>query len=118
MKMPEWTGKAVWGGIVGAVAITVLGFTWGGWTTGGSAAAMAKSESQKAVVAALTPICVAQAQIDPEREVKMAALNEASSYKQRDVLSDFGWATMPGHDKPERLVTAACAAELIKTMGG
>lgn len=116
MKMPEWTSKAVWGVVGGAVATIAIGFMWGGWMTGGDAEAMAKAESQKAVVAALTPICLQQAASDPELEVKMAALGEESSFKQRGILEDSGWATMPGSEQPNRQVAAACLAELVKSL--
>ncbi|OGG41763.1 hypothetical protein A2837_00930 [Candidatus Kaiserbacteria bacterium RIFCSPHIGHO2_01_FULL_46_22] len=115
--LPDWTGKAVAGAAVGAVAAMIVGFAWGGWMTSGSAATMAKAESQKAVVAALTPICVKQAEVDPERTVKLAALGALSSYQRSDELVKTGWATMPGHDKPaDRAVISACLNELAKSL--
>jgi hypothetical protein len=46
------------GAVVGATALAVAGFMWGGWVTGGSAEATALKRSQSAVVAVLTPICI------------------------------------------------------------
>ena len=43
---------------VGAVASVVIGFSWGGWMTGGSANKLAAARADTAVVAALTPVCV------------------------------------------------------------
>ena len=43
MTFPEWTKPGVYGAFVGAVAVSIFGFTWGGWTTAGSADEMAQS---------------------------------------------------------------------------
>ena len=43
---------------IGAVASMVIGFSWGGWVTGGTANKLAVERADTAVVAALTPICV------------------------------------------------------------
>ncbi len=44
---------ACWGAVGGAIAVAIIGFTWGGWVTGGHAKTLADS----AVTAALVPIC-------------------------------------------------------------
>jgi hypothetical protein len=78
MKFPEYTKPAVWGGIVGAVAMVTVGF-WGmGWTTAGSAQRLAKQASEEAVLVALVPFCVANAKLDIAALTKFQA--EASSY--------------------------------------
>ena len=43
---------------IGAVASMVIGFSWGGWVTGGTADKIADERANAAVLAALTPICV------------------------------------------------------------
>src|SRR5881227_3655757 len=40
---------------IGAVASMVIGFSWGGWVTGGTANKLAAERADTAVVAALTP---------------------------------------------------------------
>ena len=57
MKMPVELKPALWGAVGGAVALALIGFTWGGWVTGAKARGMAKTNSEAAVVAALAPIC-------------------------------------------------------------
>ena len=44
---------ACWGAAGGAIALAIIGFTWGGWVTGGHA----KTLADAAVTAALVPIC-------------------------------------------------------------
>lgn len=114
--VPEWFKPAVWGGIVGAAAITIVGFSAGWVVTGGSARAMAEQQGDKAVIAALTPICVAQfkGQAPELRTTKLAALRGESSWQRGDFVEKEGWATMPGAKQPDDEVADACAEELLK----
>lgn len=43
MTFPEWTKPSIYGGLCGAMAVFVLGFTWGGWITRGNAQEMAEN---------------------------------------------------------------------------
>jgi hypothetical protein len=99
---------------IGAVVLTLfLGFTRGGWTTGGSASQMAEESAQNAVIARLAPICVAQFNADGQAAVKLAELKAISSSRNRTAyVTDQGWATMPGETAPDRQVAAACASQL------
>ena len=112
MQKPEWLKSGVWGAVVGAVALTVVGFSFGGWVTSAKAERMASERAKSEVVAALVPICVVQAQQDPQSEQRMASLRDAASYKRRDVVIDAGWATMPGQTAPDRAVASACLDRL------
>ena len=47
-------------GAGGALAVAIVGFSWGGWVTAGTAEARVKTGSQTAVIAALAPICASQ----------------------------------------------------------
>jgi hypothetical protein len=92
--------------------MTITGFTWGGWVTGGKAEVMASDRVNTAVVAALAPICVAQARTDPESAATIAKLKEASTYQRGPIVMDAGWATMPGSTEPGRAVANACLTAL------
>jgi hypothetical protein len=99
---------------IGAIVLTLfLGFSRGGWTTGGSAEEMAEKSAQSAVVARLAPICVAQFNADGQGAVKLAELKAISSSRNRTAyVTDQGWATMPGETAADRQVAAACASQL------
>lgn len=116
IKTPEWTKPAAWGGVVGAVAVAVIGFGTGWVVTSGSAQEMANQQEEKAVIAALTPICVAQfrAQAADMRTTQLAALKGESSWQRGDYVEKQGWATMPGSKEPNGEVADACATELMK----
>lgn len=108
MNTPEWTKPGIYGALIGAVAISIVGFTWGGWTTDGNAQKMAKSFADEEVTLAMVPVCLNNAETDPLRVSKLATINEASGYSQRTALMDTGWATLPGTEKPNRDLAEAC----------
>lgn len=101
---------------IGAVGLAILALSTGWAVTGNTALTMAEERERTAVIAALTPICVAQfrAQGDDVQSVKLAALAKESGWKQDDFVVDQGWATMPGSGTPATDIAEACAAELLK----
>ena len=105
----------IWGAAVGAIALAIIGFNWGGWMTGSTAERLASGRADAAVVSALTPICVAQFQKAADAPAKLAALKEIKSWEQGDYVGKSGWATMPGStSEPNREVATACAEALNK----
>ncbi len=108
MNTPEWLKPGIYGAVVGAVFVGVVGFSWGGWVTGGGANKMANSMAHDNVIAALLPVCLDMSRTDTDRVAKLATIREASSYKQRDAVMDAGWATMPGSEAPDRDLAQAC----------
>ena len=114
MKFPEWLKPAIYGAVAGAVAISIVGFSWGGWVTGSSAREMAADQARLEVVAALVPVCVEQSSQDPNVMATLASLKNESSYKRGEMLMKTGWATMPGSTDPDRSVAKACMAKLAE----
>ncbi|CUH65447.1 hypothetical protein TG4357_01868 [Thalassovita gelatinovora] len=108
MTFPEWTKPGVYGALVGAVAVSILGFTWGGWTTSGDAQEMADSFAAEQVILAMVPVCLELSEADAERTAKLAILQEASSFQRRNAMMETGWATLPGTDAPSRDLANAC----------
>ena len=115
-QMPIWIKPVLWGAVAGSVATMIIGFGWGGWTTSGTTARLAKVQADTAVTAALVPLCIAKSKADGGSLKKMGELRAlSSSYDQRDFVTKTGWATAPGSDDPNREVAEACAAALLKT---
>jgi hypothetical protein len=114
MNTPEWLKPAIYGGVCGAAALAIVGFSWGGWVTGGGAQAMANEQSRMEVVAALVPICVQQSAQDPRLTETLAQLEAANRYQRSDLLMKAGWATMPGSEDPNRAVASACMEKLAE----
>ena len=116
LTIPEWVKPAVWGGIIGAAALAIVGFSAGWIVTSGTAQKMAAQQEEKAVLAALTPICVAQfkSQAAEIRTTQLAALQKEDSWERGDYVEKQGWATMPGSKKANDEVAEACSSELMK----
>ena len=112
MNTPESLKPALYGAVVGAIALAIAGFSWAGWVTGGAAEKMASEQARLEVVAALVPICIEKSSQDPQVIETLAQLKEASSYKRSDMLMKAGWATMPGSSDPNRQVASACMETL------
>ena len=95
----EMMKPVLMGAVGGAVALAIVGFSWGGWVTGGTAEAMAKKQAKSATVAALAPICAAKFQADTGFDTKLSELNETRAYQRSAFIEKGGWATMPGNEK-------------------
>jgi len=114
--MPQWIKPGTWSAIAGSVLTVILGFSYGGWTTGDTAARLAQQQADTAVTAALVPVCIAQSKADRTAAKKMSELRAlTSSYQQRDFVITTGWATVPGDEGADSNVAGACAAALLKT---
>lgn len=96
----------------GAIAIAILGFTWGGWMTNGSATTMSKDAAQTAVATALTPYCVQKSVSDPKSAAILAEFEEANAYQRRVIIEKSGWATPLGTEKTDRALAEACREAL------
>jgi hypothetical protein len=116
VQIPGWTKPTLWGAAAGALLVTVVGFTTGWVVTSGTAKATAERQAEKAVISALTPICVAQFKSEPQAEqtTHLAALQKESSWLRGDYVEKQGWATMPGGTKPNDSVAEICASQLLK----
>jgi hypothetical protein len=110
----DWIKPGVWGFVGGSVVTMILGFGWGGWTTGGGADRLAMERSNAAVTAALVPVCLEKSKADPAIAKKVGALKALSTlYEQRDAVAKDGWASIGGGEA-NREVAEACATELLK----
>jgi alpha/beta superfamily hydrolase len=101
--------------MIAVIVLTmIVGFSWGGWVTGGTAQKMSTTAAQAAVVTRLAPICAAQFNLDPQKDTKLAELQGMSSYQRSAFVKAQGWATMPGEAAPDNKVADACAKLLVE----
>jgi hypothetical protein len=110
-----WLKPAVWGVIVGAVAMVIVGFSWMGWVLGSTAERMAMERTNSAIIVALTPSCVASFMQQPNAATKLAEFRKIDSWKQRQFVEEGGWATPTGDQAPHSGLANACAEELAKS---
>ncbi len=112
MQFPSWIKPAVIVAGVGANALTIVGFSWGGWVTRGTAESLASSRAATAVVAALTPYCLDRARNDPQSVDVLAQLEAATTYSRRGIIEAAGWATPLGSEEPNTALAQACQLAL------
>lgn len=116
VRLPEWVQPGFWGAFGGMIVVALVAFSTGWVVTSESAQRTAKSQSDKAVIAALAPICVAQFKSEPQAEqtTHLAALEKEASWDRGDYVEKHGWATMPGSKAANDAVAEACTSELLK----
>ena len=104
---PDWSVAGV------AIAMAIVGFTWGGWVTGGTAEAAASQRASSAVVVALAPICVEKFQRATDVPTNLAALKKTDSWSQGEFVEKGGWATIAGTNPPAQVTAVAKACALL-----
>jgi len=114
LKLPQNTKPFVWGAVSGAVVLAVVGFSWGGWVTGGSANKQASAASRDAVVAVLAPLCVERFRAQGDAAIKLGELTKANSWERSTMIERAGFATLNGSKSADPDVARACAEILAK----
>ncbi|GLQ56024.1 hypothetical protein [Devosia nitrariae] len=96
-----------------AIATMVVGFTWGGWVTGGSAQARADEAAEQAVAQLAADICVNRYLASPDARANLTALKEESAYSRDGILEDGGWVTFADRE-PIDGAADLCADQLAE----
>ena len=113
MNIPVEMKPALWGMAGGAIAAAIVGFTWGGWVTGGKAESEATQRAHAAVVGALAPVCVERFQRASDASANLTALKKSDSWSQGDFIEKGGWATIPGSKATDQVAAVAKACALL-----
>ena len=92
MKAHPSLKPGIWGAVIGAAAITVIGFSSFGWTLGSTAERMARERAQTAVVEVLAPICVEKFQHQADASAKLIEFQKVSTWDRRSIIEKGGWA--------------------------
>ena len=116
MKAHPSLKPGIWGAVIGAAAMSVLGFSYFGWMLGSTAERMAQERAQTAVVAVLAPICVEKFQHQTDASAKLVEFQKVASWDRRSIIEKGGWATMPGSNGPNSAVVTACAEQLARPL--
>jgi pimeloyl-ACP methyl ester carboxylesterase len=110
----------------GSVILTiVVGFSWGGWVTGGTAREMAEQSGAQARQEVAAVVCVDRFMAAPDMRAQLTALQGLDrSYQRGKFVEDGGWAIMPVgssgssmmpvSSSDQRKAAALCAEELAK----
>jgi hypothetical protein len=105
------------------VAAIIIGFSWGGWVTGGSARELADDSAAQARQELAAVVCVDRFMAAADAGDQLTALKEiTSSRAQGKFVEDGGWAIIVPASSPtdytaradQREAAGLCAAELAK----
>jgi hypothetical protein len=112
MQLPSGIKPGLWGAVAGAAAMSIVGFSYLGWTTATKARELARDTANAAVVEALVPFCVVKAEADPNGTTLTKFQAEQSSYSRTDIVMKAGWATVGGETTGSNALARACADKL------
>ena len=101
--------RLIQGAIAGSVLTMAIGFGFSGWQMRSNVERRAELAVNKAVVAVLTPICVANFRQAADVKATTVALNATDSWHRDSFVEKGGWATFPGSKEPANGVAEACA---------
>ncbi len=95
------------------VAGTVLvGFTWGGWTTGGTARSMAQEAALGARNELAAAVCVDRFKAATDAPAQLVALKALGGWDRGSFVEKGGWAAMPDKVDASQGAARLCADKL------
>ena len=108
VKPSLWTGV---GGVVVGMVLLSYGF---GFMSPTTAEKMATTSSEKAVIAAMAPVCADKFGALPDVVARTAIIvaDKDNSYKMREAFPE-ALITLPGKNYPNSDLTAACAGLIL-----
>ena len=113
LKDYQPTKTTLFWSVAGAAVLTMfLGFTWGGWVTGGTATQMAEDAAEQSRAELAAAVCVERFVNADDAVAQLAALKETSRWKQKSFVEDGKWTTMTGMEKPVKGAADLCAVQL------
>ncbi|WP_080919506.1 hypothetical protein [Manganibacter manganicus] len=105
-------GVWFWSCVASCVLTMIVGFSWGGWVTGGSATEQADLAAKQASAQLAANICVHRFLSAPNAASSLAELKKTDSWKRDSFVSDGGWVTFAKMEKPVAGAADLCAEEL------
>ena len=114
MQVPSWTKPSLYGAVVGGILVAIVGFSWGGWVTGGAARQSAETAAATSRTDLAAAVCVRNFLAESDARDKLAELQAVTgATQQRTYVETGGWAVMPDSDVATRQVSTLCARMLM-----
>jgi len=92
----------------------LLGFTWGGWVTSGTATRMQAEAATRARTELAAAVCVHRFLSAKDAAAQLSSLKTAAAWKRSKFIEDGGWSAFPGAGKPVEDVAVTCAQRLLE----
>ena len=99
-----------WSCVGVSILTMVIGFTWGGWITSGTAQEMTQ-EARRNLAATF---CVNRFMADSDAAAQHVSFMEISDWQRDEFIQKGGWAKMPALERPLAGVADLCADKLAK----
>ena len=98
----------------GCIAATmILGFTWGGWVTGGTAEEMVEEAAEQARAEVAAAVCVEKFMEAGDARPQLASLKEIGrSWDREDFIEEGGWAMVGDQEYDD--AAELCAEKLME----
>jgi hypothetical protein len=106
-------GTLGWACVASVVGTMVVGFTWGGWTTGGNASDMASTAADASRSELVAALCVDRFEAAADADTQLQALRDTQGWNRREFMHKGGWTTVPGKARPNDRGATLCADELL-----
>jgi hypothetical protein len=97
-----------------AAATMVIGFTVGGWVTGGTAQEMAEAAAEKARAELVASVCVERFVSSADFAEQLAALKEANSWDRDEFILEGDWTALVGVEDAVSGAADLCAQRLAE----
>jgi hypothetical protein len=115
-RFQEWrpSKTALFWSCAGCIAATmIVGFTWGGWVTGGTAGEMAEDAATQARAQLAATVCVDNFMAAADAGTQLASLKDVtSSWQRENFIEDGGWAMVSGQEYDD--AAELCAERLME----
>ena len=95
-----------------AAGTILVGFVWGGWTTGGTARSMAEDAALGARNELAAAVCVDRFKAAGDASAQLVALKALSSWDRGTFVEKGGWAAMPDKVAPGDGTAKLCGEKL------
>src|SRR3546814_571943 len=100
--------------VVCFVLTMLLGFTWGGWVTGGTAKEMTESAVEDTRAELAAAVCVDRFLKASDVGARLASLREIDSWNRSSFMEKEGWVTLRGTEDPVPEAGDLCAEQLME----
>ncbi len=106
-------GLWFWSCIASIILTMLVGFSWGGWVTNGTAQKMSASAASTAEAQLAAAYCVTAFEKAPDAATQLAALKKTESWQRNDFINKGGWDKLPGEHNPVDGAANLCAQKLM-----
>jgi len=116
----RWSGyqpsktATFWVCVLCIVGTMIVGFTWGGWMTAGTAMQKVREAEEQARAKVVAALCVERFKQTADASAKLTELKEMNSWRRGEFVETGGWARMPGSDESLDEAADLCAERLAK----